>query len=187
MQVYSYRATERGIRERQTVRQMPVSGEIVESAQIIRSARLKAKAEAEKIINEARSYAAELIAEAIAMKEEAEARAGKVLGAAGLRSDDMVNRTPAADLIKSVADKHCITVDDIKGYGRSDVITAIRFEAIALVYSERPDLSLPQIARIFNRDHTSILHAVEKAGVYRPTRARRDDAMAKEGCAMGQG
>jgi chromosomal replication initiation ATPase DnaA len=39
---------------------------------------------------------------------------------------------------------------------------------MAAAYQQRPDLSLPQLGKMFGgRDHTTILYAVRKAGAYR--------------------
>lgn len=53
-----------------------------------------------------------------------------------------------------------VTIEEVLGPRRTREVTAARFAAIAAVKSERTDLSYPQIGREFNRDHTSILHAV---------------------------
>lgn len=134
------------------------------------------------IVSEARKEASHILASAMEMadgivnKAEEEARliliaareeATKILSRAGLDASDTVGRVPVLDIIKAVAAKHGLTVAQIKGHGRQKALTAARHEAISRVYAARPDLSLPQIGRIFHRDHTTILHAVRKTAVYR--------------------
>ena len=63
---------------------------------------------------------------------------------------------------------------DYPGIKWSDIVSARRMKELieprhkcfAAVYVKRPDLSLPSIAKIFNRDHTTILHAAQKMGVW---------------------
>lgn len=69
------------------------------------------------------------------------------------------------DILRDVAVKHGLTVGILRGPSRSRHIVAVRHEAIAAVHVARPDLSLPALGRIFNRDHTSILFALRKLGV----------------------
>lgn len=74
-------------------------------------------------------------------------------------------KTPAIDIIKDVASKYGLSVDIIRGRSRSGPVVAVRHEAMARVHVARPDLSLPALGRIFNRDHTSLLFALRKMGV----------------------
>lgn len=169
MFVASYRNTERGIRARDT--ELPIIREAKkEAAEIIRAAKRKAMEEAHRIVDEARSFAKELMSEAAAIRDNA--KVVSVRDAAKYASQssmlDCEDSTPAIELIKQVADKHGISVSDLKSESRNVHIVAIRHEAMALVYEKRPDLSLPQIGKIFGRDHTTVLAAVRKMGVYRP-------------------
>jgi chromosomal replication initiation ATPase DnaA len=52
--------------------------------------------------------------------------------------------------------------EDIIGVRRTRDLIKPRHLAMAAVYEQRKDLSLPAIGRIFHRDHTVILHAVDK-------------------------
>jgi chromosomal replication initiation ATPase DnaA len=106
-----------------------------------------AKAQAELIVSEAQSLAAVITAEAVA---EVEARPPSVM-----------------DIIKAMAEKHGVSVAEIKGKRRNRHITVARQEAMALAYEQRPDLALPQIGRVFGRDHTTVLYAVQKSGKWR--------------------
>ncbi|MBX3751922.1 MAG: hypothetical protein KF897_17725, partial [Opitutaceae bacterium] len=68
------------------------------------------------------------------------------------------------------------------GASRTRHVVEARFEAIRLVRAARPDLSLPAIGRLFNRDHTTILHALKRAGTtVRPQPRRADGRYGGEG------
>ena len=70
-------------------------------------------------------------------------------------------RDRTMDIIREVATEHGLRVCDVIGPRRMKRLVSARFKAIYRVANERPDLSLPAIAKIFgNRDHTSILHAL---------------------------
>lgn len=56
---------------------------------------------------------------------------------------------------------------DVIGVRRERRLVEPRHRCMAAVYDEREDLSLPALGRIFRRDHSSVLHAVNKG------RARR--------------
>ena len=60
-----------------------------------------------------------------------------------------------------------ITLFDVIGPRRMKTLIEARHKCIAAVYSERHDLSLPQIGRVFQKDHTTIMHAVQKTGAKR--------------------
>lgn len=57
---------------------------------------------------------------------------------------------------------------DIKGSSRKSEIVEARHRAIAAVYAAKPNLSPAQIGNLFGgRDHSTVLHAVQKFGVKR--------------------
>lgn len=69
-------------------------------------------------------------------------------------------------IIADVAKEHGLKYEDIIGKSRKGHIIAARHEAIEVVHRARPKLSLNGIARNFgNRNHTTILHALEKRGI----------------------
>lgn len=74
-------------------------------------------------------------------------------------------------IIKEVlVDYPGLTVDDICGTKRSRYIVTPRHKAMAKVYEERQDLSLGDIGKHFGgRDHSTVLSAVQKNGVWRGT------------------
>lgn len=70
----------------------------------------------------------------------------------------------ARDIIRLTAQQHGVTTTDVMGPRRQRAMVAARHEAIWRVSVAFPDMSLPQIGRVFGgRDHTTILHAI---GVY---------------------
>lgn len=75
------------------------------------------------------------------------------------------DKPPPKEIIAQVAAIYGIPVSDIMGRRRNIAIVEARHAAIKAVADRRPDLSLPQIGRYFgNRDHTTILHAINKFG-----------------------
>lgn len=69
-------------------------------------------------------------------------------------------RPDAKSIIYKVATVHHVTIGDILGQRRDQFTVKARFAAIRAVSDARPDLTLPQIGKIFKRDHTSIIHAL---------------------------
>lgn len=61
-----------------------------------------------------------------------------------------------------------VTWEDIIGVRRTSLLIKPRHLCMSAVYDQRKDLSTLAIGRIFNRDHTVILHAATKTGVRRP-------------------
>ena len=67
-----------------------------------------------------------------------------------------------AEIAKQVAQKHNITMEDMKSERKPRNITIARQEAYYRCKQETNN-SLPQIGRFFgNRDHTTILHGIRK-------------------------
>ncbi len=83
------------------------------------------------------------------------------------KADD--GKRSVVSIIKEVLDDYPrVTVDDVCGDSRSAFIVKPRHKAIANVYVERTDLSLVEIGMHFGgRDHTTIMSAVKKMGVWR--------------------
>jgi hypothetical protein len=62
-----------------------------------------------------------------------------------------------------LADHPGVTLADIKGPRRANRIVLPRQIAMYEVHKQRPDLSYPQIGRLFGgRDHSTCLHAIRK-------------------------
>jgi len=78
------------------------------------------------------------------------------------------NRRPVPAIVAEVlADYPGTTWADVKSLRRTRELVAPRQACMVAVYDERKDLSLPQIGRLFNRDHTTVLHAVRKVKAQR--------------------
>jgi chromosomal replication initiator protein len=77
-------------------------------------------------------------------------------------------RPSAFEVIRSVAARHGLSPDDIRGHCRRRELVSARYEAMwQLCQATRPDgrpwLSLPAIARAFDhRDHTTVLYGIRK-------------------------
>lgn len=56
---------------------------------------------------------------------------------------------------------------DIIGKNRGRELLEARKACVVDVYKERADMSFPDIARVFRKNHTTIMHHVEKAGAKR--------------------
>lgn len=69
-------------------------------------------------------------------------------------------RTPVRSIVERVGTFHDISFDAIVGPRRDRKTVAARYDAIKAVHSVRPDLTLQKIGWHFNRDHTSVLHAL---------------------------
>lgn len=91
-------------------------------------------------------------------KEALDARVFTVL------DPDKLAREPKR-IIARVAAEHGFTIGDILGPRRSKPLIRARHLAMAEVSERRRDLSLLTLGRIFNRDHTTILHALRRLGL----------------------
>lgn len=103
---------------------------------------------------------------------DAEARllsqARVICGAADATGGDLFSRRPVREIIEDVLGAYPgITWEEIIGVGRERRLVEPRHRCMAAVYEERKDLSLPALGRIFRRDHTSVLHAVNRQGASR--------------------
>lgn len=78
-------------------------------------------------------------------------------------------------IVESVVARHPgVTVDDVFGRSRERRIINARFEAIAEVVQSRPHWSFPELGRLFNRDHTTIMAALDRVGVKKPKSGKND-------------
>lgn len=69
-------------------------------------------------------------------------------------------------LLALVALRHGIPSKEIVGDSRKRAHVAARTEAMCLIY-QHTQWSLPQVGRFIRRDHTTVLHALQKFGVVR--------------------
>lgn len=65
-------------------------------------------------------------------------------------------------IILDVAFRYNLTIGDIIGKSRVQLICRARHEAIQAVRKQYPEKSLDWLGRIFNRDHSTIHHALSK-------------------------
>ena len=74
--------------------------------------------------------------------------------------------------IADAARAHGVTVADVLGRGRIPPISAARHDAVRATKAAFPHLSLSQIGRLFNRNHTTISYALNG----KPDRPPRSNA-----------
>ncbi|OCP38648.1 helix-turn-helix domain-containing protein [Ensifer sp. LC163] len=75
----------------------------------------------------------------------------------------LFSRRPVREIVEEVLLAYPgIGWADVIGVRRERRLVEPRHRCMAAVYDEREDLSLPALGRIFRRDHTSVLHAVNK-------------------------
>lgn len=79
------------------------------------------------------------------------------IGAANRRS-----AKPVQVIVAEVAEAYGCTSAEVFGRSRNRAISAARHAAYYEVKTQRPWLSLPQVGRIFGRDHTTILYGIRK-------------------------
>jgi len=85
-------------------------------------------------------------------------------------------------LIAKAATDNGVTYEAIMSRARPRDVCRARFAAITAVASAYPDMSFPRLGRIFNRDHSSIVHALMVSGV--PPRSGRVEQYKKFAAAM---
>lgn len=68
------------------------------------------------------------------------------------------------DIIADVAERTGISVTAILGRGRTRAVADARAQAMAEV-RHRLHLSYPEIGRVFDRDHTTVIQAVRRIGL----------------------
>lgn len=69
----------------------------------------------------------------------------------------------AADIAAIVARECGFDAAEIVGPRRQQALARARMTALALVRDLRGDMSYPQIGRVFDRDHSTVMHAVERS------------------------
>lgn len=81
---------------------------------------------------------------------------------------DASERTSAKDIILAVCDRYDVNYRLVTDSTRVHRIMFIRREAMMEVHLRKPKYSLPKIGGAFgNRDHTTVLHGLRKAGCYK--------------------
>lgn len=64
------------------------------------------------------------------------------------------------NIISTIAERHGMIYEDVVGHRRSHRIVEARWEAMRTLHELKPWMSISQIARVFNRDHTTALYAL---------------------------
>lgn len=81
------------------------------------------------------------------------------------------------DLISRIAAAYEISIEDIHGRSHRPEIVRARHAAMYLI-REHTELSYPQIGRLFNRHHTSVLHGVASIEGARRVNRKLDELLA---------
>lgn len=146
--------------------------DFVANAQARAEARARGEREAEAIVARARGEAEQIVGEAHAKAREILDAAWRVRlaatadGEAGTGTDRpeigaRPKKPSALAIMQAVAAEHGCDVDDLTGPRQMRRLVVARHAAMRAVHDQRPDLSLPQIGRLFgNRDHTTVFHAL---------------------------
>lgn len=75
-----------------------------------------------------------------------------------------IPKDPKREILRSVANEFGITVADIRGCSRKNLVKQARWKAAWLLH-KRGTMSLTAIGKCLNKDHSTILHALKN---YRP-------------------
>lgn len=78
--------------------------------------------------------------------------------------DFLERKTTAREIIERVATFHGFTAEDIIGKRRHRELIIARHDAVKAVAAIRPEMTLPMLAKIFHRDHTTLLHTLGRLG-----------------------
>lgn len=84
----------------------------------------------------------------------------------GVHGTDPQIKGDAEQIIRDGAAASGFKVDDIRSNRRYRPLVKVRQALMGKVYVECPHLSVPQIGRKFNKDHSTVHHALMKLGVH---------------------
>ena len=79
---------------------------------------------------------------------------------------NLIDRPSPRFLIRVAALRHGVRYGDVIGESRSKYVVAARDHAIRLIWTHCRLMSLPAVGRLFDRDHTTILHSLRKQGLH---------------------
>lgn len=79
----------------------------------------------------------------------------------------LTRRARNIKIIEDVCALHGVAYREVMSSDRRHKVVDARHEAIALIAKHNPDFSFPRIGKIFNRDHTSIMFALQRHGMLR--------------------
>jgi chromosomal replication initiation ATPase DnaA len=88
--------------------------------------------------------------------------------AASAEAEKVARRSPR-QIIEALLERNYphVSFYDVISPRRSAALIEPRHKCMAAVYVERKDMSFSEIGRVFDRDRTTIIHAVEKEGAKR--------------------
>lgn len=124
-----------------------------------RKMEMLAEAESRRRYEEESRVRAELIA---AQRKEAQAFKATEAYRVIIVSEAGEGKQSARSIIDRVASVFGVSYGEIVGQRRNRHVVAARHAAIQAVVEARPDMTLPMVGRIFNKDHTTIMHALGK-------------------------
>lgn len=76
---------------------------------------------------------------------------------------ELTNRVGARVLMEVTARETGVSMDELVGPSRLKEVVSARHLAMWRIAMSRPDMSLPQIGRLFgDRDHTTVLHGIRR-------------------------
>jgi hypothetical protein len=81
------------------------------------------------------------------------------------------------ELTAQVSEETGYTIEELRGRGRDRWLSWSRFECWARIY-DTGGISLPQIGRYFDRDHSTILSGIRRAKLFRAQRAADEERVA---------
>jgi chromosomal replication initiation ATPase DnaA len=93
------------------------------------------------------------------------------------------SRVPSAHLppldyiIGKTAEEFCLSMGELTSVRREVALIEPRHVAIHLCCRMRPDMTVPQIAQCFHRDHTTLIHANRKIIMRRQADAEYDQSL----------
>jgi chromosomal replication initiation ATPase DnaA len=87
------------------------------------------------------------------------ARRGRVVSQTAVTSSAILET--ASRVLSAICVKYDVTHDDLTGLTRNRLIVRARQEAMWVLW-ESVGLSLPEIGWLLHRDHTTVLHAIDK-------------------------
>jgi chromosomal replication initiation ATPase DnaA len=84
--------------------------------------------------------------------------------AARMQNERPTPRRTMASIVSEMAGQHRACMDALKGPSRKQSHFQPRAKAMLAMYRE--GYSYPQIGRFFNRDHSSVMHACDRASTW---------------------
>lgn len=76
--------------------------------------------------------------------------------------NDIRPHTPLQNIIDLVARMHGVSFAAVMSKSKRARICIARYAAICAIRQARPGMTLPQLGKLFGRDHTTIIHALDR-------------------------